>query len=182
MKFVWAITGAGDLMPEIFSVMEEVAATQDADITVVLSRAAEKVVKWYKLMDRLERIAAKVLVEKDANTPFIVGPLQTGHYDFLLVAPVTANTAAKIARGIADTLVSNAVAQINKTAIPAYLLPVDQRPGTTTTILPDGSTLSLRIRPVDIENVDRIRRMEGLVVLDNPQAIKGVVEGFKSGS
>ena len=182
MKIVWAVTGAGDLLPEIVSVMEDVSATYALDLTVVLSRAAEQVVTWYKLADRLERIATKVLVEKDSNTPFIVGPLQIGRYDFLLVAPVTANTAAKIAYGIADSLVSNAVAQLNKTTVPAYLLPVDQRPGTTTTILPDGSPLALRIRPVDIENVDRIRRMEGLVVLENPQAIKDVFANHADGS
>jgi len=182
MKFVWALTGAGDLLPEIVSVMEDMAARHALDMTVVLSRAAEQVVKWYKLTDRLERIAAKVLVEKDSNTPFIVGPLQTGRYDFLLVAPVTANTVAKIAYGIADSLVSNAVAQLNKTAVPAYLLPVDQRPGTTTTLLPDGSPLTLRIRPVDLENVDRIKRMEGLVVLENPQAIKDVFASHAGGA
>ncbi|MEA4855454.1 MAG: archaeoflavoprotein AfpA [Solidesulfovibrio sp.] len=175
MKFVWALTGAGDLMPEIVSVMEELAGQGGLEITAVLSRAAEQVVKWYRLKDRLEGLAAKVLVEKDANNPFVVGPLQTGHYDFLLVAPVTANTAAKIAHGIADSLVSNAVAQINKTAIPAYLLPVDQHPGTTTTVLPDGSPLSLRIREVDIANVEAIRRMEGLVVLSRPGDIREVV-------
>ncbi|WP_428565231.1 MAG: archaeoflavoprotein AfpA [Solidesulfovibrio sp. DCME] len=175
MKFVWALTGAGDLMPEIVAVMEEVAGQGGLEITVVLSRAAEQVVKWYKLKDRLEALAHKLLVEKDSNAPFVVGPLQTGHYDFLLVAPVTANTAAKIAHGIADSLVSNAVAQINKTDIPAYLLPVDQRPGTTTTTLPDGSPLTLRIRPVDIENVEAIRRMDGLTVLERPEDIPGVV-------
>ena len=175
MKFVWALTGAGDLLPEIVTVMEEVAAQKEAEITVVLSRAAQQVATWYKLTDRLERLAAKILVEKNANAPFIVGPLQTGHYKFLLVAPVTANTAAKIAHGIADSLISNAVAQINKTAIPAYLLPVDQRPGTAVTTLPDGSLLTLSIRPVDIANVDAIRRMEGITVLAHPKDILDVV-------
>jgi archaeoflavoprotein AfpA len=180
MKFVWAITGAGDLMPEVFAVMEEVARQHGPDITAVLSQAAQKVLKWYKLTDRLEGIASRVLIEKDANTPFIAGPLQVGQYDFLLVAPLTANTAAKIAHGIADSLISNAVAQVNKSPVPAYLLPVDQRPGQTTTTLPDGSPLTLRIRPVDLENVDRIRRMEGLVVLSAPGEIKDVVGKFKS--
>lgn len=180
MKFVWAITGAGDLMPEVFAVMEDMAREPDVEITAVLSRAAEKVLVWYKLRETLDRIADKVLVEKNANTPFIVGPLQIGQYDFLLVAPLTANTAAKIAHGIGDSLISNAVAQINKSPVPAYLLPVDQQPGMTTTTLPDGSPLTLRIRPVDLENVERIRRMEGLVVLENPQAIRAVVGKFRS--
>ncbi len=180
MKFVWAITGAGDLLPEIFDVMEEMARDDNLEITVVLSKAAEKVVKWYKLMDRLEHVGSRVMVEKDSNTPFIVGPLQVGKYDFLLVAPVTANTTAKIACGIADTLVSNAVAQINKSPVPAYLLPVDQKSGSTTTTLPDGSPLTLRIRQVDLDNVEKIRKMEGLVVLESPGAIRGVIESHRN--
>ena len=111
MKFVWAITGAGDLMPEVFDVMEDISKDKTIEITAILSRAAVTVLKWYKLTERLERIAVKTLIEKDANTPFIAGPLQTGRYDFLLAAPLTANTAAKIACGLADTLVSNAVAR-----------------------------------------------------------------------
>ena len=181
MKFVWAITGAGDLMPEIFEVMEEAAAQGGMQITVVLSQAAEKVLKWYKLTEKLDTIAYKVLIEKDANTPFIVGPLQTAHYDFLLVAPVTANTTAKIAHGIGDSLISNSVAQLNKTDVPIYLLPVDQRPGTTTTILPDGSPLTLKIRPVDLENVERIRRMECIAILDSPKAIRDVIAKHRGG-
>ncbi len=182
MRFVWAITGAGDLLPEVFEVMEKLASDPALEITIVLSRAAETVLQWYKLTDKLERIGGRVLREKDANTPFIAGPLQTGRYDFLLVAPLTANTAAKIACGIADTLVSNAVAQVNKGPVPAYLLPVDQKPGSTTTTLPDGSPLSLRIRAVDIENVEKIKKMDGIFVLETPREIEGVVRSFKNKS
>ncbi len=179
MKFIWAITGAGDLLQETFEVMEDLAADTSLEITIVLSKAAEKVLQWYKLTDRLQKVSSKVLSEKDANTPFIAGSLQTGRYDFLLVAPLTANTAAKIACGIADTLVSNAVAQVNKGPVPAYLLPVDQKPGSTTTTLPDGSPLTLRIRPVDLENVEKIKKMEGLFVLENPQAIAAMVRSLQ---
>ncbi len=179
MKFVWAITGAGDLMPEVFDVMEDISKDKTIEITAILSRAAVTVLKWYKLTERLERIAVKTLIEKDANTPFIAGPLQTGRYDFLLAAPLTANTAAKIACGLADTLVSNAVAQVNKSPVPAYLLPVDRKPGLVTTMLPDGTPLTLRIREVDIENVEKIRKMGGLEILEDPGAIRGVIQSFQ---
>lgn len=178
MKFVWGITGAGDLMPEIFDVMEEVAARPGVEITAVLSNAAETVLKWYKLRDRLEGMVKRVMVEKDANTPFIVGPLQVGKYDFFLVAPVTANSAAKIAHGIGDSLITNCVAQVAKGDVTTYLLPVDQKLGTTTTTLPDGSPFTLRIRRVDFENVERIREMEGVEVLAGPGDIRGVVDKY----
>ena len=72
-------------------------------VTAVLSKAAVTVIKWYKLWNDLNRISEKVLVEEDANTPFIIGPLQTGKFRCLLVAPATANAAptspARMTRG-----------------------------------------------------------------------------------
>ncbi|MFQ6126445.1 MAG: flavoprotein [Candidatus Heimdallarchaeota archaeon] len=68
--------------------------------------------------------------------PFISGPLQKGAYNFLLVVPATANTVAKIVVGIVDTLVTNSVSQAHKGAIPIYIFPVDQEPGSLITILP----------------------------------------------
>ncbi|MGE4424709.1 MAG: archaeoflavoprotein AfpA [Pseudodesulfovibrio sp.] len=172
MKIVWGITGAGDLMPELFDIMTEVARNPGVDITVALSQAAQTVLKWYKLSDRLNSIARRVLVEKDANTPFLAGPMQVGEYDFFLVAPLTANSAAKIAHGIADTLITNCVAQISKGETPTYLLPVDREPGTATTTLPDGTSFTLKVRDIDVANVDRIRTIDGLHVLDGLNALR----------
>src|SRR5208337_486883 len=151
-KIVWGITGSGDLIPEVFAVMEELSQEKDLEITVVLSKAAVQVVNWYKLTDKLDSIARKVLVEKDANTPFIVGPLQTGQFDCLLVAPATANTVAKVVNGIADTIITNAISQTNKTNISIYILPVDQKKGSTITTLPGGKKLELMMRDIDVEN------------------------------
>ncbi|MGE4506587.1 MAG: archaeoflavoprotein AfpA [Desulfovibrionaceae bacterium] len=178
MKFVWGITGAGDLMPELFDIMEELSSNPDVEITVALSSAARTVLRWYKLSERLERLACRVHEEKDANTPFLAGPLQAGKYDFLLVAPLTANSTAKIAHGIADTLITNCVAQASKGTAPVYLLPVDGKPGITTTTLPDGSSFQLRVRALDVENADRLRGIEGLHVLDAPEDVRAIVDEF----
>jgi archaeoflavoprotein AfpA len=177
-KIVWGITGSGDLISQIFEVMEEISKTRDLEITAVLSKAAVTVLKWYKLEDKLDNIAKRVLVEKDANTPFIVGPLQVGEYDCLLVAPATANSVAKIVNGIADTIITNAVSQTNKTNIGVYILPVDQRKGTTVTILPGGQKLELTMRDIDVENTTRLREMEGIIVLEKPEEIKSVVDRY----
>lgn len=175
LKLVWGITGSGDLMPETFAAMSAAKEKQDLQITAVLSKAAVKVVRWYKLWEQLEAIAKNVLIEEDANTPFIVGRLQTGRFDCLLVAPLTANSAAKIAYGVADTIITNSVAQTNKTNVPIFLMPVDQRAGTTVTTLPGGEKLELAIRSVDIENSQKLAAMDGIAVLSGPQQIEGVL-------
>jgi len=175
-KIVWGITGAGDFLTETFQVMRELAETQDnLEITIVLSKAAERVVKWYKLWDKIGNISRKVLVEEDANTPFIAGPLQLGKFKFLCVAPATGNTVAKIVNGIADTIITNAVAQANKAKVDVYVLPVDGRVGTISTILPSGDKLELTTRDIDIENTAKLRGMEGIHVLERPDEIRAVL-------
>jgi archaeoflavoprotein AfpA len=175
LKLVWGITGSGDLMPETFATMSAVHEAGDVEITAVLSKAAVLVVRWYKLDDELKTLAKSVLVEKDANSPFIVGKLQIGRYDCLLVSPATANSVAKIAWGIADTIITNAVAQTAKTDVPIYVLPVDQREGTTITTRPGGEKLELKIRRVDIENSRRLMTMEGIEVLTGVDDIPRVL-------
>jgi len=177
-RIVWGITGSGDRIAEVFEVMGELAEHKEFAITSVLSRAAVKVVNWYKLKEKLDGISKKVFVEEDANTPFIVGPLQTGEFDCLLVAPATANTVAKVVNGIADTLITNAISQTNKTSTPIYILPVDQKKGTTTTILPGGKKLELTMRDVDIENTSKLKTMNGIVTLSNPGDIKTILNKY----
>ncbi|HEY3421722.1 MAG TPA: flavoprotein, partial [Methanocellaceae archaeon] len=94
------------------------------------------------------------------------------------VAPVTANSTAKIASGIGDTLLTNAVAQAAKARLPIYIFPPDNKPGELVTILPGGKTLTLYIRDIDVENVNRIRKMDSITVLDNVEDIRKVIEDF----
>ena len=178
LKIVWAITGSGDLISEVFEVMNELSEQKGVEITSVLSKAAVKVVNWYKLTDKLNRISKKVLIEEDSNTPFIVGPLQTGQFDCLVVAPATGNTVAKVVNGIADTIITNAISQTNKTNVGIYILPVDQKKGTTTTTLPGGKKLELTMRDIDVENTDKLRNMKGITTLMNPDEIRTVVSGL----
>lgn len=178
IKIVWGITGSGDLIVEIFTVMDELARDKDLKITAVLSKAAAKVVNWYKLTDKMHVISKKVFIEEDANTPFIVGPLQTGQYDCLLVAPATANTVAKVVNGIADTVITNAISQTNKTHTPIYILPVDQKHGTKVTTLPGGEKLELTMRDIDVSNSERLKRMKGITILTDPSEIKTIIDRY----
>lgn len=171
-RLAWGITGAGDLLPETFEVMKELQATGTMKITAILSIAAVQVVKIYRLWDSLEIIADKILIEKNANSPFVVGALQTGKYDTLLVAPVTGNSVAKIVHGISDSLLTNVVSMTNRTKTKIYLLPVEREGNEVNTTLPDGSKLELLTRDLDASNTEKLRNMKGITVFDSPEEIK----------
>lgn len=176
VRIAWGITGCGDKIEEIAALMVDLKRKHDLTVDIYISKSARLVLKWYKLWSMLEDEFYDIRVEVDANSPFLVGKLQTGHYDMFLVAPVTANTAAKIAYGIGDTLLSNAVAQGAKARVPIYVFPPDNKPGELETILPGGKKMTLYIRDVDVENVNKIRKMEGINVLNSVQDIRRAVE------
>jgi flavoprotein len=110
----------------------------------------------------------------DANTPFLAGWLQTRRFEFLLVAPATSNTVAKIAAGIADTMLTNGTILALKAFVPVYVLPSDHEEGIVYTKLPGGRDMKLKIRKEDAENVRKLKKMENVSVLEKPSEINGV--------
>ena len=60
--------------------------------------------------------------------------------------------------------------------VPVSCSPPDNKPGELETILPGGKKLTLYIRDIDVENVDRIRKMKSITVLDSVQDIRKVIE------
>lgn len=174
-ELVWGITGSGDKMPETVAAMAAVKERFDIRITAAVSIAGERVLRWYKLRETVDEIAASVKVEKDANSPFITGPLQIGQYDCLMVVPATANTVAKIAHGIEDSMLTNAVGQTAKSTTPIFIMPVDLHPGVTRTVRPGGEPLELRIRAIDVENAGKLRTMEGITVFESPDEIAAII-------
>ena len=177
-KIAWGITGAGDLINETLEVMKGLkeAYRGSLEIEVYLSKAGEQVLRFYRLGDELREGFDQVQVERDANTPFITGRLQLGRFDFLLIAPATSNTVAKLAHGISDTMLTNGAIQALKANVPVYVMPVDYREGTVVTILPDGEELELRVRKEDAENVRKISGMDGVTTFEKPEAIRGIFE------
>ncbi len=179
-KIVWGITGSGDKIDEVYDAMLNLHQKTDIRIKVIVSKAGEQVLRLYKLWDRLNESFDNVLVETNANVPFIVGPLQIGKYDLLVVAPLTANSTAKIAHGIADTLITNAVAQTLKGTTPVLLMPVDQHQGEVKTMGPNNEVFVITTRRIDLENVARLREMKGVTLLGSPTDIAaGVSELVK---
>ena len=171
----WGITGCGDNLKQSVETMISLQKIHGVDIHVILSKAGEMVVTWYKLWDAIKGNFDKVFIESTPNSPFLVGPLQLGKYDILLICPATANTTAKIAHGIADSLLTNCVAQAIKAGIQVYIFPVDQESGKVVTNLPDGKKITLNMRDVDVENAKRLRLMNGITVLSSPKDVERAV-------
>ena len=172
LKIAWGITGCGDYLAESVDVMKVLHKRHDLVVDVILSKAGEMVVTRYKLLDDIKQNFDRVFVEITPNTPFLIGPLQLGKYDLLLICPATANTTAKIAYGIADSLLTNCAAQAMKAGTRVYIFPVDQRLGKIVTTMPNKKTISLTMRDVDVENAEKLKRMKGITVLSSPKDIE----------
>ena len=175
-RIAWGITGSGDKIRESVALMEELANRYNLEVHVYLSKEAKVVLKYYKLLDEVEKFFPKVSLERGPNAPFLSGKLQLGTYSLFLIAPATANTVAKLAYGIADSLLTNSAAQAMKVAVPVYIFPVDQKEGEIITKLPNGSDLKIRIRKEDVENMEKLRRMQGITVLSQLEELEDVVK------
>ncbi|MCS7144193.1 MAG: archaeoflavoprotein AfpA [Archaeoglobaceae archaeon] len=176
MKVAWGITGSGDRLRETVEVMKKIKELYpEVEIRVYLSKAGQQVVLYYKLMEDL-KANFKLWTEVNANAPFLAGMLQSGKFEFLLIAPATSNTTAKISLGIGDTLLTNSAIMALKAFIPVYIMPSDYKEGIVETELPDGRKMKLRIRKEDVEHVERLRKMDGVFVLEKPEEIFGVFE------
>jgi dihydromethanopterin reductase (acceptor) len=132
MKIAWGITGAGHFLRESFEVFKELKRNKpELKVTTFVSRAAEEVIRMYGLANELSNISCgsyleECFYEREQGASFPkTGRFLLQKYDALVVTPATSNTTAKLAYGIADTLVTNAVAQAVKGDVPVYIVPVD---------------------------------------------------------
>jgi archaeoflavoprotein AfpA len=174
---MWSMTGTGYMIKESIDIMKELQEEfgENTKITVMLSKEGAVVVKWYKQWDYLTETIKKVHEEKTPNIPFLAGALQIGKFDMFLNCPVSANSVAKIVYGIADSLITNCVAQAIKGGVTAYIFPSDQHVEPIVTSKPDGSPLILKIRDIEIENVEKLRKMEGIHVIKEFSEIKDLI-------
>jgi dihydromethanopterin reductase (acceptor) len=132
MKIAWCITGAGHFLRESFDVIQKIKEKKpNTKVTTFLSKAAEEVVRMYGLDSSLSKISngnylEECFYEREQGSSFPkAGRMLLKKYDALIVTPATSNTTAKLAYGIADTLVTNAVAQAVKGSVQVYIVPVD---------------------------------------------------------
>jgi archaeoflavoprotein AfpA len=174
-KLMWGITGTGYMLQESIDLMKDLQENYGIDLTVILSKEGAAVVKWYKKWLALSDTVKKVKVEKTPNIPFYAGPLQLGKYDKFIVCPVSANSIAKIVNGIADTIITNCVAQAIKGGQKVFIFPSDQDTEPIVTSRPDGSPLVLKIRDIELKNIEKLKKMEGIVVISDFSEIKPLI-------
>lgn len=146
MKIGFGITGAGHLLLDSVELLEKLITKHD--VTVYLSAAGEEVLKMYGLYERIEKITGgyynELVKEKDQRFSFpMTGRFSLGKYDLFIVSPTTSNTIGKIVNGIADSLITNAVAQAGKGKVKTVIIPVDLESGDLNTVLPSKLELDI---------------------------------------
>jgi archaeoflavoprotein AfpA len=173
-KVAWGITGAGDKIDDFIEVMKEIQkeCVDEVEIQVFLSKAADQVLKHYRLEDDLKQNFSKVRVELNSNAPFLAAWMQMRKYEFLLIAPATSNTVAKLATGIGDTMLTNAAIMSLKAFVPVYIAPTDYEEGIVYTKLPNGKEMKLRVRKEEVDQVKKLEQMKDIHILKGPQKIR----------
>jgi archaeoflavoprotein AfpA len=177
LKIAWGITGAGDKIQEIVETMKELQKQTDGvvEFDVYISKAADIMLKFYRLDEELKKSFAKIWVEQNSNAPFLAGMVQSHKYEFLLIMPASSNTVSKIVNSISDTLLTNAALMSLKAFVPVWIMPVDFKESIIYTKLPNGKEMKLRVRKEEADQVRKLMATEDVRVFENPAAVR---EGF----
>jgi dihydromethanopterin reductase (acceptor) len=148
MRIAWGITGAGHLLEDSVNTLK-LLKDEGHEVSIYLSGAGEEVLKMYGLYNQVKNLTSgdyynELIMEKDQEWSYpMTGRFSLGKYDLLVVSPTTSNTIGKIVNGIADTLVTNAVAQAGKGKVKTCIIPVDLESGDLETVLPSKLELEL---------------------------------------
>lgn len=231
-SIAWGITGAGHFLDRSYQVFKELKLRDpELSINTYVSRAAEEVLRMYGLEQELVKISGGEYLEEifreseQGSSSPKVGRFSLGRYDALFVTPATSNTVSKVAFGIADSLVTNAVSQAVKGRVPVYIVPVDiegsiisempynidrkqcrhcekcpprencpygaisEKNGVTDQIALlkckgcgickelcpynaiKGGPVEVLVRDVDMRNVEIVKKLQGITVLESPEAV-----------
>jgi flavoprotein len=100
--------------------------------------------------------------------------MQTGKFEFLLIAPATSSTVAKLVNGIGDTMLTNAAIMSLKAFRPVYIAPTDYEEGVMYTKLPNGKDMKIRVRREEAEQVKKLESMEDIHIIKGPQKIREI--------
>lgn len=161
-KIAWGITGAGHLLRESLTLARSMEG-----VDVFMSPAGAEVLKMYG-----EAAPDNAIADKSASGVACRG-FAAGKYDLMVVAPATSNSVAKFVYGISDSLVSTLFAQAGKCRVPIAVLPTDIGEVIDTM----GATKPVKIypRPIDLENVEKLRRFPGVKVAGDIQELTDAI-------
>lgn len=122
----------------------------------------------------LESLKADFRVIRDKTASAVpVGQLYEETYHTVVIAPATSNTVAKCAFGFSDSLPTNMFAQAGKLGIPGIVFACDTEPVVITKAPHDWVTL--RPRRIELDNVARLREIEGCEVVCSPTELEAAL-------
>lgn len=171
-KIAWGITGAGAFLKEC---IEMILSFPKNKVDIFISKAGEEVLKMYRFWDCLKE--NNLILDRTSSSPSC-GLFYRGVYSLLVIAPATSNTVAKMAYGIADTLITNIFAQSGKAGVPSVVLPTDVDEGLIS-LSPSGKEIVLKRRNVDEENILRLRCMENVIVVNSVRELGREINRLK---
>lgn len=167
-RFAWAVTGSGHYLDECLQL-----ALRLPNVDLFLSAAAEEILPLYNY--RLPWLRERLRVFRDKTASSVpVGMLYDDVYHTVVIAPATSNTVAKCALGISDTLPSNILAQAGKLEIPSIVLACDVLPVVITRS--PREWVELKPRNIDLENVERLRRVDFCTVVESPATLETALQ------
>jgi len=166
--FAWCVTGSGHFLDEAMAL-----AARLPNVDLFLSAAGEEVLQIYKL--HIEDLKPRFRVFRDKTASGVpVGMLYDDVYHTVVVAPATSNTVAKCAFGISDSLPTNMFAQAGKLGIAGIVFACDTEPVVVTKSPHDWVTL--RPRRIELENVERLRRIDFCQVVASPAELEAALD------
>jgi flavoprotein len=167
-RFAWCLTGSGHYLDESLAIARALPGTD-----LFLSAAGEEVLEIYKI--RIESLKPQFRVFRDKSASGVpVGRLYSDYYHTLVVAPATSNTVAKCALGLSDTLPTNMFAQAGKVGVPGLVFACDTEPVVITRSPKEW--VELRPRHIELENVERLRRIDHCTVVTTPAALHAALD------
>jgi len=142
LNIAWGITGAGHFLKETIQAMNSLVDTYRLNVTIFISNAGLQVVRIYGFWDSLKKISdgsylREIVTEAEDGPGFPrTGRFLRGIYSALIISPATMNSIAKMVHGVADTIVTNAMALAQKARVPILIVPTDQSGDIIETQLP----------------------------------------------
>jgi len=180
MKIAWGMTGAGHMLRESVELLGKMV-DEGHSIDIFLSDAAEQVLTMYGLLKEIHRLKDEhggcighIYFDHEQRPGFpVCAKFNLGKYDCLVLSPLSANSVAKIAVGIADTLITNIFSQMIKGGGRIIAVPCDLHPGELRTEVPGGDLVTIHIDSKNSQRALSLTQYPNTVICENPSEIGG---------